>query len=197
MVRNSNTNSKEFTLPSTTPPSLDRAGVLHPTAAARSGAQQRTASFKRSGGKRRSPEAREKRYKNLLAYHRRLVSRKGLPHSHLNLEHCQAGNFRKCLGQEFEKLAGVKEGGPGGWLAGSQAGPGGCSTGSQAGPGGLSRWSQADSGGWSSTGSHAGPWGRTTGFQAGPGGLSRWSQTGPGLWSTGSQAGPGMCTTVS
>ena len=104
-----------------------------------------------------------KRLKNLvLAYQRRLVSRDGLPHTHLMLD-SQAGNVRKCLDQEFEKLAGVEElyetytsaqterrpivsqGGSVGWSILSQAGPGGWSAGSQAGPG---RWS---------TGSQAGP----------------------------------------
>ena len=35
------------------------------------------------------------------------MSRNGPPPSHLMLQHGQAVNVRKCLGQEFEKLAGV------------------------------------------------------------------------------------------
>ena len=101
VVRKPNQNSNESFLPPTTPSSLDRAGVIHPTAEARPGALQRAGSFRRSGGKRRSADAREKRLRKWLAYHRRLVMRKELPHSHLMQEHSQAGNVRKCLGQEF------------------------------------------------------------------------------------------------
>ena len=53
-------------------------------------------------GKRSSPEAREKRLKNLITYYRRLVKENGLLPTHLMLVHGEYDSVRRSLGQEFK-----------------------------------------------------------------------------------------------
>ena len=210
MVRNLKKNSTEYSLPPTSPSSLDRTGFTTPTREARPGAPMKAVvagSMRRTRGKRRSPGVREKRLVNLLTYQRRLVKEKELLPSHLMLQHDQDRSVRRRLGQEFDQNMSDQnmspevsksghlewsrgfQAGTGGWSRGSQAESGGWSRGSQSGPKGWSRGSQAGPGGWS-IGSQAGPGGWSTGSQAGPGGWSTASQAGPGGWVIGSQTGP-------